>query len=99
MGKKTLNDMYEEHRPRTCQFIVSRQIYTVKDVRLQLERLTIDDVLWNPYTEHKAYCPFMSIALFCGYLLLVCISYTYHSVHNLTKQMFFFQVVCLLCLI
>ena len=60
--------MYEEHKPRACQYIVSRQICTITDVRLQLDRLTIDDVLWGPYTEHRAYCPFVSISLFCGYL-------------------------------
>ena len=37
-------------------------------VRLQLDRLTIDDVLWDPYTEHRANCSFVSISLFCGYL-------------------------------
>ena len=70
MGRRDINPSYDEVHPRVARYIVDHQICAVGDVRVQLDGLTHDDVIWTPYEDHKLSRPFETIYLFSGHLRL-----------------------------
>ena len=50
--------------------MIPRLNCTLLEVRAQLDALTYDGVIWNPYVTHRVTRPLMNIALFCGFIRL-----------------------------
>jgi len=70
LGRKQLCDTYMETKPRARRYITRRATSAIPDVRVQLDALTLDGVIWNPYVAHRAGRPLVVYAMFSGYLRL-----------------------------
>ncbi|XP_068498257.1 protein MAINTENANCE OF MERISTEMS-like [Phaseolus vulgaris] len=70
MGRRDINPSYDEVHPRAARYIVAHQICAVGDVRVQLDGLTHDDVIWTPYEDHRLNRLFETIYLFSSHLRL-----------------------------
>jgi len=70
MGRRYINPSYDEVHPWATRYIVAHHICVVGDVRVQLDGLTHDEVIWTPYEDHRLSKPFETIYLFSGHLRL-----------------------------
>jgi len=70
MGRRDINPSYDEVHLRATPYIVAHQICAVGDVRVQLDGVTHDDIIWTPYEDHRLSRPFETIYLFSGLLRL-----------------------------
>ncbi|XP_068498074.1 uncharacterized protein [Phaseolus vulgaris] len=77
MGRRDINPSYDDVHPRAARYIVALQICTVGDMRVQLDGVTHDDIIWTPYEDHRLSRPFETIYLFSGHLRLGSLSYRY----------------------
>ena len=70
MGIRDINPSYDEVHPRKTRYIIAHQICVVGNVRVQLDGLTHDDVIWTPYEDYRLSRPFETIYLFSSHLRL-----------------------------
>jgi len=68
MGNRDDAPSYNEALPRACRYVVSRHPSQLVDVRAQLDRLTMSDVIWCPYSTHRVSRPLEPISFFRGFL-------------------------------
>ncbi|XP_027923042.1 protein MAIN-LIKE 2-like [Vigna unguiculata] len=54
LGMKQVRDTYVETEPRALRYVTGRAISATADVRVQLDGLTYDGMIWNPYVAHRA---------------------------------------------
>ncbi|XP_068504193.1 protein MAIN-LIKE 2-like [Phaseolus vulgaris] len=74
-GRRDINPSYDEVHPRVARYIVALHICVVGDVRLQLDGVTHDDIIWTPYEDHRLSRPFETIYLFSSHLRLGSLSH------------------------
>ena len=53
LERKQLRDTYVETEPRVRRYVTGCATSAIVDVRVQLDVLTYDGVIWNPYVTHK----------------------------------------------
>jgi len=53
LGRKQLRDTYVKTDPRARRYVTGCATSAIVDVRVQLDVLTYDGVIWNPYVTHK----------------------------------------------
>jgi len=70
LGRKQLRDTYVEIEPRARHYVTRRATSAIADVRVQLDALTYDGVIWNPYGAYRAGRPLVVSAMFSGFLRL-----------------------------
>ena len=68
LGKKEVRDTYVETEPRTLRYVTGRAISAIADVRVQLDGLTYDGMIWNPYVAHRAARQLVTHGMFSGFL-------------------------------
>ncbi|XP_068487178.1 protein MAIN-LIKE 1-like [Phaseolus vulgaris] len=85
MGRRDINPSYDEVHPRAARYIVAHQISTVGDVRVQLDGVTHDDIIWTLYEDHRLSKPFETIYLFSGHLRLGSLSHR-HMPERVLRQ-------------
>ena len=68
MGRKEVVGNYDETRPQVARFQTGRQICSVRDVRVQIDMLTYDGVIWSPYATHHITNPFEPISFFSRFI-------------------------------
>jgi len=54
LGRKQLRDTYVETEPHARHYVTGRATSATADVRVQLDALTYDEVIWSPYGVHRA---------------------------------------------
>ena len=70
LGRKQLWDTYVETKPHAGHYVTRRATSAITDVRVQLDALTYDGMIWNPYVAHRAGRPLVVSAMFSGFLRL-----------------------------
>jgi len=68
--KKQLRDTYMETEPHARRYVIGRATSAIADVRVQLDALTYDRVIWSPYGAHSAGRPLVVSAMFSAFLRL-----------------------------
>jgi len=68
MGNRDVTPSYSEALPQASRYVVSRHPSRLVDVREQLDRLTLSDVIWRPYNSHRVSRPLEPISFFLGFL-------------------------------
>ncbi|XP_027941044.1 uncharacterized protein LOC114194831 [Vigna unguiculata] len=92
LGRKQLRDTYVETEPRARRYITGRATSAIADVRVQLDALTYDGVIWNPYVAHRAGRPLVVSAMFSGYLKLGILVHR-HLLKRVLRQFGFMQPI------
>jgi Plant mobile domain len=67
VGASVLRDDYQENYPRARRWVTGLT-NQASHYRSKLDDLTVGDVCWMPYQEHRAARAFEQISLFSGYL-------------------------------
>ncbi|XP_047170249.1 protein MAIN-LIKE 1-like [Vigna umbellata] len=68
LGRRCMVSSYMEDRPRAAKWESPRQGSTLLEVRVHLDALTYDSVIWYPYESHRETCPFYDICIFSGWI-------------------------------
>ncbi|XP_027931987.1 protein MAIN-LIKE 1-like [Vigna unguiculata] len=68
LGRKQVRDTYVETEPRALRYVTGRAISAIADVRVQLDGLTYDGMIWNPYVAHRAARQLVTHGMFSGIL-------------------------------
>ncbi|XP_027911497.1 protein MAIN-LIKE 2-like [Vigna unguiculata] len=92
LRRKQLRDTYVETEPRVRHYIIGRATSVIADVRVQLDALTYDGVIWNPYGAHWASRPLVVSAMFYGYLRLGILVHR-HLPERVLRQFGFMQPI------
>jgi len=92
MGRKQLRDTYVETKPRARRYIIGRTTSAIADVRVRLDVLTYDEVIWNPYVAHRAGRQLVVSAMFSGYLRLGILVHR-HLLERVLRQFGFMQPI------
>jgi len=64
MRNKNVAPSYSKALPRASRYVVSRHPSRLVDVRQQLDRFTLSDVIWCPYNSHRVSRPLELISFF-----------------------------------
>ncbi|XP_027915206.1 protein MAIN-LIKE 1-like [Vigna unguiculata] len=68
LGRKQVRDTYVETEPRALRYVTGCAISAIADVRVQLDGLTYDGMIWNPYVAHRAARQLVTHGMFSGFL-------------------------------
>ncbi|XP_052730107.1 protein MAIN-LIKE 1-like [Vigna angularis] len=68
LGRRRMVSSYMEDRPRAAKWESPRQGSTLLEVRVHLDALTYDSVIWYPYESHRESRPFYGVCMFSGWI-------------------------------
>ncbi|XP_047166760.1 protein MAINTENANCE OF MERISTEMS-like [Vigna umbellata] len=68
LGRRRMVSSYMEDRPRAAKWESPRQGSTLLEVRVHLDALTYDLVIWYPYESHRESRPFYGVCMFSGWI-------------------------------
>jgi len=68
IGKEAVT--YVDTESRATRYVTGRVTSTISDIRVYLDALTYDGVIWCPYETHRAARPLIISAMFSGFLKL-----------------------------
>jgi len=57
-------------KPRARCYVSRRATSAIADVKVQLDAMTYDRVIWNPYVAHRAGRPLVVSTMFSAFLRL-----------------------------
>ena len=92
LGRKQLRDTYVETEPCAIRYVTGCAISAITDVRLQLDALTYDGMIWNPYVAHRAARPLLTHGMFSGFLRLGTLVHR-HLPERVLRQFGFMQPI------
>jgi len=92
LGRKQLRDTYVETKPRARCYITGRATFAIAYVRVQLDALTYDVVIWNPYGAYRAGRPLVVSGMFSGFLRLGILVHR-HLLERVLQQFGFMQPI------
>ncbi|XP_027935732.1 protein MAIN-LIKE 1-like [Vigna unguiculata] len=68
IGKEASTGYICGDEPRALRYVTGRAISAIADVRVQLDGLTYDGMIWNPYVAHRAARQLVTHGMFSGFL-------------------------------